>query len=94
MPDDMFVFFYSGHGLNLPDLDGDESDGEDEAFATPDYDGDLCAETCLVDDDFARYLDKFIPTHAKILVITDCCHSGSICDIDSFAFRHEIVAIA
>lgn len=26
-------------------------------------------------------------------MITDCCHSGSICDVDSFAFRHEIIAI-
>lgn len=91
---DIFIFFYSGHGLNVPDLDGDESDGEDEAFACPDADGDLTADDVLVDDDFARYLDKHIPKQTRILVITDCCHSGTICDVNSFHFEHKIIAIA
>ena len=42
---DVFLFFFSGHGLNVPDEDGDESDGEDEAFATPD--GDVREPNCV-----------------------------------------------
>merc|ERR1712048_1393344 len=30
----------------------------------------------------------------KILVICDCCHSGTICDIDSFCYHHDIYQIA
>ncbi|CAD7967537.1 unnamed protein product [Amoebophrya sp. A120] len=93
-PGDLFLFFYSGHGLNVPDKDGDEADGEDEAFATPDFEGDLVEDEVLVDDDFARFLHQYIPKKCRIVVITDCCHSGSICDVDSFAFQHEIIAIA
>ncbi|CAD7951979.1 unnamed protein product [Amoebophrya sp. A25] len=91
---DVFIFFYSGHGLNVPDKDGDEADGEDEAFATPDREGDLTEDDVFIDDDFARLLERSIPAGVKILVITDCCHSGSICDIDSFAHSHEIIAVA
>ncbi len=57
-------------------------------------DGDLVPEKVLIDDDFARYIDKFIPKQTRVLCITDCCHSGSICDVDSFAFQHRIIALA
>jgi len=93
-PNDLFFFFYSGHGLNVPDDDGDEADGEDEAFATPDKSGELNIDHVLIDDDFARYLDKLIPVETRILVVTDCCHSGSICDIDSFNYKHEIIQMS
>eukprot|EP00397_Hematodinium_sp_SG-2012_P006514 GEMP01006547.1.p1 GENE.GEMP01006547.1~~GEMP01006547.1.p1 ORF type:complete len:389 (+),score=78.80 GEMP01006547.1:41-1207(+) len=91
---DLFVFFYSGHGLNVPDENGDEADGEDEAFAVPNKKGELDIDNILVDDDFALYLDRYIPKSTRILCITDCCHSGSICDIDSFNYKHEIVQIS
>lgn len=93
-PNDVFFFFFSGHGLNVPDEDGDEEDGEDEAFATPDKSGELNIDNVLIDDDFSRYLDRFIPPQTRILVVTDCCHSGSICDIDSFNYKHEIIQMA
>lgn len=92
--DDVFVFFFSGHGLNVPDEDGDEEDGEDEAFAVPNKKGELTHDGILIDDDFAKYLDNYIPKGTRILVITDCCHSGSICDIDTFNYKHEIVAVS
>merc|ERR1712008_73783 len=35
-PDDVFIFYYSGHGDKLEDQDGDEDDGFDEAICTVD----------------------------------------------------------
>jgi hypothetical protein len=43
---------FLSHGLNALDLDGVEPDGEGEAFATPDRDGDLTEDAVVVDDDF------------------------------------------
>jgi len=91
---DWFVWFYAGHGVNVPDVDGDEEDGLDEAFVTPDKEGRLTESALLVDDDFARALDTFIPDGVRILCICDCCHSGTICDIDTFAYRHDIYQIS
>eukprot|EP00747_Dinoflagellata_sp_TGD_P206517 gnl/TRDRNA2_/TRDRNA2_80213_c0_seq1.p1 gnl/TRDRNA2_/TRDRNA2_80213_c0~~gnl/TRDRNA2_/TRDRNA2_80213_c0_seq1.p1 ORF type:complete len:296 (+),score=54.31 gnl/TRDRNA2_/TRDRNA2_80213_c0_seq1:87-974(+) len=91
---DWFFFFYAGHGENVPDLDGDEEDGLDEAFVTPNTDGNLAEKFWLVDDDFAIALDKFVPAGVRIMCICDCCHSGTIADIDSHAYDHEIYAIS
>mmetsp|Transcript_56708 Transcript_56708/g.122064 ORF Transcript_56708/g.122064 Transcript_56708/m.122064 type:complete len:290 (-) Transcript_56708:40-909(-) len=91
---DWFVWFFAGHGVNVPDATGDEVDGFDEAFVTPDNDGRLTEKAVLVDDDFARALDDFMPEGVRILCICDCCHSGTICDIDSHYFRHEIYQIS
>lgn len=90
-PHDMFLFFYAGHGTNVPDADGDEDDGLDEAFCTTDVNGDITMDSVLVDDNFAAALHKYIPVKCRIMVFTDCCHSGSIVDIDSFDFKHELV---
>eukprot|EP00440_Ansanella_granifera_P002527 gb/GFBE01002747.1/.p1 GENE.gb/GFBE01002747.1/~~gb/GFBE01002747.1/.p1 ORF type:complete len:281 (+),score=59.72 gb/GFBE01002747.1/:1-843(+) len=83
-PGDFFIWFFAGHGVNVPDHDGDERDGFDEAFVTPTVEGKLAEKGVLVDDEFARALNTFIPMETKILCICDCCHSGTICDLDSF----------
>uniref|UniRef100_A0A7S4V879 Peptidase C14 caspase domain-containing protein n=1 Tax=Alexandrium monilatum TaxID=311494 RepID=A0A7S4V879_9DINO len=93
-PGDWFFWFFAGHGVNVPDKTGDEQDGFDEAFVTPDLEGHLTASAVLVDDDFARTLDHYVPAGVKILCVCDCCHSGTICDIDSFAYQHEIYQIS
>lgn len=96
-PDDVFIFHYSGHGVNVPDCPPlDESDGEDEAFviATPNLDCD--ADELLVDDLFTESLKMYFTPGVQILVLTDCCHSGTVVDVESSTWEdgHCVIAIA
>jgi hypothetical protein len=68
-PEDMFVFFYSGHGDQVPRPSGPDvadPDGNDETLAA--YGGDIS------DDEFAALLDEI---HAgTTMVVIDACFSG------------------
>jgi hypothetical protein len=66
---DVFLLSYSGHGGQLPDLNGDELDERDETWCL--YDG------MLVDDEIYSYLKKFAKG-VRILMFTDCCFSGTV----------------
>ena len=72
-PGDSVVIYWSSHGTQVKDLDGDEPDGLDEAYCTFDFDWSE-PETWFTDDLFAALLER-IRTR-DILVITDACHSG------------------
>lgn len=54
---DWFIWFWAGHGVNVPDFNGDEQGGFDQAFVTPDTNGKLTESALLIDDDFALALD-------------------------------------
>jgi hypothetical protein len=70
---DTLVFTFSGHGSWLPDADSDEPDGRDEMMCT--Y--DVMQDHYLLDDDlYALFSTK--PDGARLYVIADCCHSGSV----------------
>jgi len=93
--DDYFVLYYSGHGTSVEDEDGDEDDGMDEALCLVDSQGQISRETLLVDDDLAEALTSDIPEGARIIVLTDCCHSGTICDFDRDIWAgREAISIA
>ena len=68
-PGDIFLLSYSGHGGQLPDLNGDEPDGYDETWCL--YDGEL------VDDEIYLLMGEFQPG-VRILAFSDSCHSGSV----------------
>jgi len=82
---DYIYIHFSGHGQQITDLNGDESDGLDEAwipydakfaFAKGKYEG----ENHLVDDLLNQYLHRLrekIGADGKIVVVADACHSGS-----------------
>ncbi len=69
---DIAVLHYSGHGSNVPDDNGDESDGRDEILCPANLDW----EDPLRDDWLRTTLDG-VKTGVNLTVIMDCCHSGS-----------------
>ncbi|MBF0162177.1 MAG: caspase family protein [Magnetococcales bacterium] len=72
-PGDVLVWHYSGHGTQVPDQNGDDADGQDEAMCPVDYHtGHL-----LLDDDIDRLLDR-LPQGVSLTCFLDCCHSGTI----------------
>jgi hypothetical protein len=75
---DIFFFFYSGHGNPMPDQDGDEEDGSDEAMCLPRADGTCDEGSWLRDDDFSAEIADVTAGHK--LMILDCCHSGTMLD--------------
>jgi len=66
---DIFMLSYSVHGGQLPDMNNDEPDGQDETWCL--YDGEM------VDDEIYAELCKFKPD-VRILVFSDSCHSGTV----------------
>jgi len=78
-PQDTFIWFYAGHGNGCDDEDGDEEDGQDEelCFVTPDG-----YYNAMKDDWISELLASFDPD-CHILVVTDCCHSATVCDLDN-----------
>ncbi|MFO0801373.1 MAG: caspase family protein [Gemmataceae bacterium] len=74
-PGDTLVFHFSGHGSYVPDRNGDEDDGRDEILCL--YDMDFNSDkTYLLDDELGAWIDE-TPEGANLIVVTDCCHSGS-----------------
>jgi len=65
---DIFMLSYSGHGGQLPDLNRDEPDAQDETWCL--FDGEL------VDDELHALLGKFA-AGVRVLVFSDSCHSGT-----------------
>jgi hypothetical protein len=67
------VFTFSGHGTWVPDMDGDEADGRDEALCTYDFQsGGL-----ILDDDLLR-LQMLRRMGVRFTIFSDSCHSGSV----------------
>ena len=69
---DVLVFQYAGHGTQLEDENGDESDRFDEALVPIDY----TSGAFLLDDDLARSLAR-LPAGVQLTLFMDCCHSGT-----------------
>jgi hypothetical protein len=69
-PGDLLLFTYSGHGGQVPDLNGpeDESDRLDETMCFFDRE--------YIDDELYREFEAFAEG-VRILCLLDCCHSGS-----------------
>lgn len=69
---DTAIITFSGHGTYIPDQSGDEADRRDEALCPYDLNRSL-----LLDDELFELLSQ-CPQGARVLLITDCCHSGTM----------------
>ena len=65
----LFFMSYSGHGGQVPDTNGDEPDNFDETWCLHDR--------MLLDDELYAMWARF-PAGARIFVLSDSCHSGSV----------------
>lgn len=70
---DVRVFHYSGHGTYVPDEDGDEKDGRDEALCPID-----CDNNGFLTDDRLHDFYAAVPEGSNLTLLMDCCHSGTI----------------
>eukprot|EP00927_Polykrikos_kofoidii_P018651 TRINITY_DN1866_c0_g1_i4.p1 TRINITY_DN1866_c0_g1~~TRINITY_DN1866_c0_g1_i4.p1 ORF type:complete len:304 (-),score=55.17 TRINITY_DN1866_c0_g1_i4:134-1045(-) len=82
-PGDYFIFYYSGHGTSVPDKDGDEADGKDEAFCLVTEDGKIDWNAFMTDDEFSTEVTSSVSDDVNIIVLADCCHSGTVSDFTS-----------
>lgn len=74
---------YSGHGSQIRDTTGEEEDGMDEVIVPIDYK----TSGFIVDKEIYQIIKK---SKCKTLLIFDCCHSGTICDLQwSFEYKDE-----
>lgn len=68
LADDIFVFYFSGHGGQAPDEDGDEMDGRDETLVA--YNREV------VDDELNEIWPQFA-SGVRIVMLSDSCNSGT-----------------
>lgn len=76
---DSLVFYYSGHGTNTYDLNGDEIDGLDEVIVPIDATSSI--KSCILDDELKTIIDNNLKPGVKLFILMDCCFSGTICDL-------------
>jgi hypothetical protein len=70
---DSVVIQFSGNGTFVPDDDGDEPDGTDECLCPHDVE----TNGVITDDElFEIFWQR--PTGAKVVMISDSCHSGTV----------------
>lgn len=72
---DTLVVTYSGHGTNVPDLNGDEPDAADEAICPIDIFNDW--KNVLTDDELYEIF-SVRERGVRLMFISDSCNSGTV----------------
>lgn len=74
-PGSISVITFAGHGCQIPDGEGEEPDGLDEALCAYDFSWD---KGHVLSDDVLFSLTGRAPRGSCVVMIADCCHSGTL----------------
>lgn len=74
---DSLMFYYAGHGSQVPDEDGDEVDGYDEALCPLDYK----VAGVIIDDEINAAIVAPLPHGVTLHSVIDTCFSGTLLDL-------------
>ena len=78
---DTIVFYFSGHGAQAPDINGDENGGMDEIFLPSDTrgwnGGTGIVENAIVDDEIGAFATRAAAKGVALIGILDACFSGT-----------------
>ena len=72
---DGLVFYFCGHGAQLPTRDPREADGLDEVLCPVDF--AWTAETAIIDDELEQIFDS-VAEDVALTWVFDACHTGDI----------------
>jgi hypothetical protein len=75
-PNDERIFYYSGHGTQIPEY-GEEGEPDRLTETLVPYDFDWTPETSVSDETIHRLYSQ-LPYQTRLTMIFDCCHSGGI----------------
>jgi hypothetical protein len=75
-PGDELVFYYSGHGARVPEY-GQHGEPDHLTETLVPYDFDWTPERGVSDEQIYDFYSQ-LPYEVKLLMIFDCCHSGSM----------------
>lgn len=81
----ILLLTFSGHGGQMPDTNGDEADGSDETWVL--YDRQL------IDDELYNLWSQFT-AGARIVVISDSCHSGTVSRVREYQSLQQVDSFA
>ena len=89
-PNDIVMFYFSGHGSTVVDTNGDEADGYDETLVP--YDGRDPEGNIpdIRDDEIHNLLVELSQKQAYPILILDSCHSGSGARIPNLLTERKI----
>ncbi len=74
-PRDWVVVYFSGHGGQIDDSEGEEGDGKDETLVF--YEPGEGEHGHIVDDEFNQMLRKLYGKTTNLVIILDSCHAGT-----------------
>jgi hypothetical protein len=71
---DLLFFSYSGHGSQVVDKNGDETDARDEVILPLDL-------NVITDDELKTVIQTYLKPNVTLFALFDCCNSGTVLDL-------------